>query len=162
MARFCSYGGGISASAYIGGNPEHRDWKPGDEVFEPEIDLTARIEPFVSVDSGYSAHTVIGARTWLLKHSHVGHDAVIGCDCEIACGAVVGGSCIIGDRVKIGLNAVILPFVKIGDSARIGAGAIVTKDVPPGEIWVGNPARCLREATEFGTDGQSVARINAS
>jgi acetyltransferase-like isoleucine patch superfamily enzyme len=43
--------------------------------------------------------------------------------------------------VSIGAGAVILPGVTIGAGAMIGAGAVVTKDVPEGETWVGNPAR---------------------
>ena len=42
---------------------------------------------------------------------------------------------------SIGAGAVILPGVRIGAGAMIGAGAVVTKDVPAGETWVGNPAR---------------------
>jgi UDP-2-acetamido-3-amino-2,3-dideoxy-glucuronate N-acetyltransferase len=41
---------------------------------------------------------------------------------------------------SIGAGAVILPGVTIGEGAMIGAGAVVTKDVPPGETVVGNPA----------------------
>lgn len=44
----------------------------------------------------------------------------------------------------IGANATILSGVTIGENAVIGAGAVVTKDIPPGEIWVGNPARKLK------------------
>ena len=47
----------------------------------------------------------------------------------------------VGRGASIGGGAVILPGVSIGASAMIGAGAVVTRDVPPGEIWVGNPAR---------------------
>jgi len=44
---------------------------------------------------------------------------------------------------SIGANATILPGVTIGKKSMIGAGAVVTKDVPDGETWVGNPARKL-------------------
>lgn len=47
----------------------------------------------------------------------------------------------IGCNVWIGGGAIILPGVTIADDAVIGAGAVVTKDVLPGAIVVGNPAR---------------------
>lgn len=50
-------------------------------------------------------------------------------DTRVARGASIGG------------GAVILPGITIGEGAMIGAGAVVTRDVPAGEIWVGNPAR---------------------
>jgi len=42
---------------------------------------------------------------------------------------------------SIGANATILPGITIGENALIGAGSVVTKDVPAGETWYGNPAR---------------------
>ena len=50
----------------------------------------------------------------------------------------------IGDNVWIGGMAVICPGVTIGEDAVIGAGAVVTRDVPPGMIATGNPARTVR------------------
>lgn len=50
----------------------------------------------------------------------------------------------IGDNVWIGGMAVICPGVTIGADAVVGAGAVVTKDVPPGAVVVGNPARVVR------------------
>ena len=47
------------------------------------------------------------------------------------------------DDVTIGANATLLPGITLGKGCRIGAGAVVTKSVPPGEIWVGNPAKPL-------------------
>lgn len=47
----------------------------------------------------------------------------------------------IRDNVFIGYNAVILPGVTIGPNALVAAGAVVTKDVAPGDIVAGVPAR---------------------
>ena len=47
----------------------------------------------------------------------------------------------IGDNVKIGVGAILLPKIKIGNGALIAAGAVVTKDVSPGEIVLGVPAK---------------------
>lgn len=41
---------------------------------------------------------------------------------------------------SIGANSTIVPGVTIGENALIGAGSVVTKDVPAGELWYGNPA----------------------
>ncbi|MCP4723863.1 MAG: N-acetyltransferase [bacterium] len=51
----------------------------------------------------------------------------------------------IGDNVSIGSNATILGGISIGEGAVIGAGSVVTRDVPPCQIWAGNPAKFLRD-----------------
>jgi acetyltransferase-like isoleucine patch superfamily enzyme len=46
---------------------------------------------------------------------------------------------------RIGGGAILCPGIEIGAEAFVGAGAVVTKDVPPGVVVVGSPARVLRE-----------------
>lgn len=46
---------------------------------------------------------------------------------------------------SIGANSTIVCGVTIGENAMIGAGSVVTKDVPAGELWYGNPARCVKK-----------------
>jgi UDP-N-acetylglucosamine acyltransferase len=141
---FSSYGGGIDPAAVIGNPPESRDWHPGDPIFTPLVDPSARVEAFVTIDAGTREATNIGPRAWLMKKVHIGHDAWVGADCELAPGTVVAGHARLGEGVRCGVNATILPFILVGAGARIGAGAVVTKNVPAGEIWIGNPARRLQ------------------
>lgn len=46
---------------------------------------------------------------------------------------------------RVGGGAVLCPGIEIGAEAFVGAGAVVTRDVPPGVVVVGGPARVLRE-----------------
>ena len=51
----------------------------------------------------------------------------------------------IEDDVFIGLNVLICNSVTIGKGAIIGAGSVETKDIPPYQVWAGNPARFIKE-----------------
>ena len=46
---------------------------------------------------------------------------------------------------SIGAGSTLLCGITIGENAMIGAGSVVTKDVPAGELWYGNPARFVRK-----------------
>ena len=48
------------------------------------------------------------------------------------------------DQAWVGARAVLLPGVTVGRGAVVAAGAVVTRDVPPGMIVGGNPARVIK------------------
>lgn len=51
---------------------------------------------------------------------------------------------VINSDVWIGTGVTVLSGVKIGVGAVVGAGSVVTHDIPPYEIWAGNPAKKIR------------------
>lgn len=55
---------------------------------------------------------------------------------------------VLGPRVWVGSNATILSGVTIGDNAVVATGAVVTKDVPPGAVVGGVPARIIKYITD--------------
>lgn len=56
---------------------------------------------------------------------------------------------VVEDLVSIGGNSTLLPGVRIGRGALVGAGSVVTRDVEPGWVVAGNPARPRRRVSEL-------------
>lgn len=96
----------------------------------------ALFSPFTTVTSNVR----IGRHFHCNLYSYVEHDCVIGDFVTFAPAVRCNGNVTIGDGAYIGAGAVIRQGLTIGAGATVGMGAVVTKDVPPGETWVGNPA----------------------
>ena len=55
----------------------------------------------------------------------------------------------IEEGAVIGGGATILPGIRIGTQAVVAAGAVLTKDIPAGEVWAGNPATFHMHRSEY-------------
>lgn len=71
----------------------------------------------------------------------VHHDSRVGDFCTLAPGSMLLGSVILENNVFIGAGAIVLPKVRIGRNSVVGAGAVVARDVAPGSVVAGVPAR---------------------
>ncbi len=103
----------------------------------------------------------VGARTSIQDGSivHVSHDGPytrpggfptrIGSDTTVGHGVILHG-CTVGDFCLIGMRATVLDGATVEDFGFVGAGALVPsgKTVGSGELWLGNPARCVRRLSE--------------
>jgi bifunctional UDP-N-acetylglucosamine pyrophosphorylase/glucosamine-1-phosphate N-acetyltransferase len=85
-------------------------------------------------------------------------------DAEVGAGTNVGAGTItanydgtrkhrttIGERVFLGVDTMLRAPITVGDGAKTGAGAVVTRDVPPGALVVGVPARIREPSASAGS-----------
>ena len=106
---------------------------------------------FGAVLRGDNEPIVIGDDTNVQEHSvfHTDHGfpLTVGRGCTIGHRAILHG-CTIGDNVLVGMGATVLNGARIGNDCLIGAGAIVTegKEIPPGSLVLGIPAKVVRAA----------------
>lgn len=98
-----------------------------------------------TIDRGALSNTIIGDYTKINNLCHIAHNNKIGKNVVIAGCVNISGSNIIEDNVWIAPNVSIRGWVHISKGATIGMGAVVTKHIPAGETWVGNPARKLEK-----------------
>lgn len=76
----------------------------------------------------------------------IGHDAVLESHSFIAAMVLVAGLAHIGEMCMIGNGTVMIDHISIADSTTIGGGAVVVKNIEaPNGIYVGNPARFLKQ-----------------
>ncbi len=128
-------------------------------IGDVELEEDASIWPCAVVRG--DVHRIrIGARSNIQDGAvlHVTHDGqytmdgfplLIGADVTIGHGAVIH-ACSIQDACLIGMNATVLDGALVKKHSLVGAGAIVSpgKVVGEGELWIGNPARCVRKLSD--------------
>ena len=120
-----------------------------------EIKNNVFVGPFVEIQK----NVIIGNNTRIQSHSFICENVIIGDDCFISHGVMFINDDFkngkisrepedwkhtnIGNNVLIGSNSTILP-VKICENVVIGAGSVVTKNITDSGVYVGNPAKKLR------------------
>lgn len=88
---------------------------------------------------------VVGQGVILNSGAIIEHDCEIGDFCHIAPGSILIGGTKLGQNVFVGAGAKIVNSVKIASNTIIGAGTVVVSDINSPGVYVGAPARCIRE-----------------
>ncbi|MDQ7909634.1 acetyltransferase [Phytohabitans sp. ZYX-F-186] len=102
-----------------------------------------------------TADVTVGAHVAVMPQAVLTHDDVVGDFATIASGARLGGSAALERGSYLGAGALVREGVRIGARSLVGMGSVVLTDVPPGEVWVGNPARKLRSTADSLTGATS-------
>lgn len=122
--------------------------------FPPLVDPTSVVTDPDAVDEGatvnagavLAARVRVGAFACVNRSASVGHHSVLEPFTTLGPGALLAGRVRVRRGAFLGAGSVCTPGVTIGENAVVGAGALVLRDVPPGVVVVGNPARVVREA----------------
>ncbi|NEC88800.1 acetyltransferase [Streptomyces sp. SID12501] len=119
-------------------------------VIHPTASVSATSE--VGPGSVLLAHCVltaavrVGAHVAVMPQVVLTHDDVVEDFATIASGVRLGGGARLERGAYVGSGALVREGTVVGAWSLIGMGSAVLGDVPPGEVWVGSPARRLRAA----------------
>ncbi len=104
-----------------------------------------RIGARTNIQDGSIIHV---SHDWLVG-AQIGYATIIGDDVTIGHGAIIH-ACTIEDGCLIGMGAIILDGAVIKKNGFVGAGAVIPpgKTVGSAELWLGNPAKCVRTLSE--------------
>jgi len=131
-------------------------WSPSNIYPTADLGIDINIGAFTEIGN----NVVIGNRTRIGAFTFIPEGVVIGDDVFIGPHVCFTNDkyppskkedwlrTVIKAKAAIGAGSIILPGITIGEGATIGAGSVVTKNVPPHEVWVGNPAVFLRNKHE--------------
>ncbi len=109
-----------------------------------------------TIDRGAIGDTVIGTGTKIDNLVQIAHNVVVGAHCLIVSQAGLAGSCKIGDGVIIGGQVGVTAHVRVGEGAQIAGKTGVMRDIGPGEVVMGYPAKPIRE---FWRDFAALSRL---
>ena len=125
-----------------------------DEMMASFVHPLAYVAPNVIIENGavilpyvmVSAGAIIGANSLIMVGATIGHNTHLAPFTHIASQAVVGAYIKTSTGTHVGLNATIREYITIGKYSTIGMGAVLTKNVGDHEMWIGNPAKFLRNS----------------
>ena len=91
-----------------------------------------------------TADATVGRHVAVMPQVVLTHDNTVEDYATIASGVRLGGGVRVARGAYVGAGALIRESTVVGEWSLVGMGSVVLHDVPPGEVWAGNPARHLR------------------
>lgn len=90
---------------------------------------------FVGLDAELGDHVLLNA------YASCGHDSRVGRYSILSPYAAITGNVVLEDEVLLGMHSSVIPGRRVGRRSSVSAGSAVLRDVPPGSLIAGNPAK---------------------
>lgn len=162
IGRFCI----IESNVTIGDNTVLSDYTYIGENSQIGSNCSIGFHAYVGNDVIIGDHFDTSAYCEIRSNCVIGSNVSMGSRCTLSIGTIVKdnvimkydfvatdtptigdlrkNTCILESGSKFGASVVIMPGVTIGENSEIGACSQVRYDVPPNEVWYGNPAKPLK------------------
>jgi acetyltransferase-like isoleucine patch superfamily enzyme len=106
------------------------------------------IGPHTIIHRGTMGVTNIKSGCQIGCQNNIGHNCSIGSNNVIAAGVIFNGGVVTGNNCWFGSGSIMKHYITIDDNVVVGQGANVVKDINKSGIYVGNPAKFVREYEE--------------
>ena len=120
-------------------------------LVHPRADLGTSVEvgagSVIHAGCVLTADVQVGRHVEMMPGTVLTHDDVVDDGVTFGAGVRVAGGVHIGTDAYVGSGACVRERLVVGAGSVVGMGAVVLGDVPPGEVWAGNPARFIRSAS---------------
>jgi len=116
-----------------------------DQVGIVQVEDDVEIGANSTVDRARFGKTIIGEGSKLDNLVQIGHNVTLGKHCLVVSQAGIAGSSHLGDYVTMAAKSGCAGHVNIGDKAVLTAKAAAMKDLKGGVVYMGMPARPMRE-----------------
>lgn len=124
---------------------ETGDWENfphiGGIIIEDDVEIGSN----TCIDRGALGNTIIEKGAKIDNLVHIAHNVVVQRNASVVAHAMIAGSCVIGKDSWIAPCASLREYVSVGEGSTLGLGAVATKNIPPGETWIGIPARAMQK-----------------
>lgn len=119
--------------------------EPVDQVGIVVLEDFVEIGANATIDRARFGKTIIGEGTKVDNLVQIAHNVRIGKHCLVVAQSGLAGSTHVGDYVTLAAQSASAGHLKIGDKAILTAQTAALKDLPGGVIYMGVPARPIRE-----------------
>lgn len=144
----------------VGVGYKHADFRRACfERFSPSIEFptlvhpAAHLEPTVSLGAGtvvgaaciFDGGVRVGTNCYFNPGCIIAHDSSVGANCFFGPGVTLAGFINVGDDCFLGVGTTVIDNISIAPRTQTGGGTLVCADLTEPALYVGNPARRLRD-----------------